>query len=111
MIQLNVQEIARKLRGRNGGLRSSKPVKENGLVRYIWRMARFHAGYDTTLPVMCHFELQTYLDELGVKANVCGIIDERGKEILDQLDKVVDQVLDLLGEDKYGAAKAWAKVI
>ena len=48
------------LKGRKG-LRTTKP-KDNGFAAYVWRMARFHAGIDTTMPVVCEFDLANWAD-------------------------------------------------
>jgi hypothetical protein len=44
------------LEGRSG-FRVSKP-DANGLTQYVWRHARFHGGYDTSIPVTASWWLQ-----------------------------------------------------
>lgn len=46
----DIDAIVSALKGRKG-LRSQKP-KDNKRAAYVWRMARFHGGKDTMLPVM-----------------------------------------------------------
>jgi hypothetical protein len=109
--QIDTDHLADRLEGRNGGLRKSKPATDadTGLTQYIWRMCRFHAGADTSMPVTAAWWLQEYLDETGIDASVSGILDEEGKEITDALDGVVDEVLAELGYDSDAAAKRWKK--
>ena len=114
---LNVDEATKALTGRKPGLRPSKPSgkgSENGLMQWVWRMARFHAGHDTTMPMMCDFDLQNWLDaKFGPK--VVNILyctsgteaDLAKKEILKELDEFVDKVLVAMGEDRFAAARRY----
>lgn len=101
--------LADRLEGRGGGLRSSKPATDSdtGLTRYVWRMARFHAGHDTTMPVTASWDLQDFLDEHGIDAQVTGVVDDAGTEITSEIEDVVDEVLDELGESSTRGAERW----
>jgi hypothetical protein len=93
------------------GIRASKP-DDNGLIQYIWRMARFHTGADTCMPVTAFWWLQDYLDSRGIDANVSGISDSRGKEITKQLDQVVTEVVrDEFGLDDTAAVRRWSRLL
>lgn len=91
------------------GLRKSKP-DASGLVQYIWRMARFHSGEDTHMPVTAYWWLQDWLDSNGFDASVSGIHDDAGKQVMDELDQVVRKVLtEDFGKSDLEAAKRWSK--
>jgi hypothetical protein len=107
---VSIPRLVDRLEGRSSKLRKSKPTADgdNGLIAYIWRMARFHSGADTSMPVMCSHELQEYLDERGIDASVTGITDERGSEITDELDEVTIEVCKRLDLDPRRGAATWA---
>jgi len=106
------KEIARRIApygDTDRGIRKSKP-DDNGLIQYLWRMARFHSGEDTHMPVSAFWWLQDYLDERGIDASVSGIHDDRGQEIMDELDSVVAEVLtEEFGRSDAEAARRWQK--
>jgi hypothetical protein len=65
-------------KGKNKGkLRTSmsSPLRSEGVVKnrayYVWRMARFHGGVDTTMPVMAGMCVRNdpYADELDLLAD------------------------------------------
>jgi len=108
----DTEEIARRLAPYGDidrGLRKSKP-DDNGLVQYIWRMARFHSGADNHMPVTAYWWLQEYLDDNYIDASVTGIHDDAGQEIMDEIDTVVTKVLveEFNMSDKE-AAKRWKR--
>ncbi len=110
MLQIDFEHLVRTLTGRKGGLRPSKP-KYNGLYAYIWRMARFHSGADMTMPVMCGFDLQDYLDEHGIPGKVAMLLDEPGKAIANEADALAERVLAQLGIDSNVAARRWGRAL
>lgn len=86
-------------RGKNKGkLRASmtSPVRSDGIVKnrayYIWRMARFHAGIDVTMPVM---------------ASTCITGDPYRKELDDLSDKVA---MNNFG-DRMAGAMIWGRAM
>lgn len=94
------------------GLRKSRPTDADKLSQYVWRMARFHSGADTCMPVTASFWLQDYLDEKGIEASVTGIMDDAGKAITTFLDDyVTTMVLSELGLPVDGAAKRWEGLV
>ena len=105
-LELDFDALADDLTGRAGGLRPSKPTS-NGLHQYLWRMARFHAGYDTSMPVTAAWWLQDYLDDQGIDASVSGVTDDRGTELTSALEDVVDDLLVRLGENPTRGAARW----
>jgi hypothetical protein len=108
--EVNIEHLTERLEGRDGGLRPSKPTAngDDKLVQYVWRMARFHSPQgDSSIPVTAHWWLQDWVDDQGIDASVSGILDDSGKEIVDYLESVTDEVLDELGVDKFGAARDW----
>jgi len=110
---INYDHVVSRLEGRGGRLRASKPNTDddNGMIQYIWRMARFHSGADPSMPVTASWWLQDYLNENGYEASVSGITDEEGDEINDALESVVNEVLNDFGHSEYGAAEVWAGII
>jgi hypothetical protein len=104
---VDIEQLIDDLEGRNG-LRTSKPDAD-GLTQYVWRMARFHGGYDDSMPVMIHGALQDYLDENGIDASVTGVMDDAGKEVRSELEKAVDAVLVGYSENPAMAAQRWEK--
>lgn len=110
MSEDQIKRYALLLRGRNGKLRPSKPDGD-GITTYLWRMARFHAGYDTRMPIMCAFELQDELKRLGLKASVAPLINDEGRRILDHLDNAVDRILGALGENPMRGSMVWGRAL
>lgn len=110
--ELDVDHLTGRCEGRHG-LRTSKPTTDadSGLEQYVWRMAYFHAGGETSIPVMARCWLSAYLDDVGIDANVTGRKDAAGEEIVDVLDVVVDIVLLRLGENPAGGTGAWAGIV
>ena len=98
--------VAKDLQGRNG-LRTVRP--SNGVSAYLWRMVRFHGGIDTSMPITCFFHLQNYLDKTfgKDKFDVCGIIDEKSKALLDDLNMLIDPLCEHFGLSANAAAYAW----
>jgi hypothetical protein len=106
---IDVQHLCERLQGRKSKLRPSKPDAkgDDELVQYIWRMARFHSGADTKMPVMANTWLQNYLDKNDINARVIGTKDKEGEEILDALEDITSEVLSEMGLSDKGAAKRW----
>lgn len=113
MDRVDVDHLVDRLTGRNGGLRPSKPTAagDDGLTQFVWRMARFHSGHDPKMPVTAHWWLSSWMDDHGIDASVSGIMDDDGKDVTSALDDVVDNVLDELGESKFGAVAAWGPAL
>jgi hypothetical protein len=107
--KIDIEHLTDRCRGRNGGLRSSKPTAQDdsGLEQYVWRMAQFHGGYDTNMPVMARSWLQTWLDEEGIDANVGHGDCQAGGEIADVVEKAVDAVLVALNENPTRGVQRW----
>lgn len=108
---IDVDHLADRLEGRNGGLRTSKPTasQDDGLTQFVWRMARFSSGADTSMPTTATWWLQDYLDEEGIDASVSGISDDAGTEIIRRIWSAVDEVLEILGEPTGQAARRYKK--
>lgn len=106
---IDIQHLCERLEGRKSKLRPSKPDAkgDDELVQYIWRMARFHSGADTKMPVMSNTWLQNYLDKNDIDARVIGTKDKEGEEILAALEDITSEVLSEMGLSDKGAAKRW----
>jgi len=99
------------LSGRGDSFRVSKP-DASGLTQYVWRMARFHAGHDTSMPVTAAWWLQDWLDENDIDASVSGVTDDAGTEVTEYLDMVAQEVLEYeFGMQTDGAARAWSGIV
>jgi hypothetical protein len=106
---IDFEALVDDLEGRSG-LRTKKP-ETSGLADYIWRHARFHGGHDTSMPVMASSDLQKYLDDHGIDAEVTGVLNDAGKELTSALGVVVDAALLRLGENPMKAAERWEDLI
>lgn len=114
---LDIDKFVKALKGRSKGLRPSKPggdASKAGLMQYVWRMVRFHAGHDTTMPMNCRFYLQDWSDEQFGKGVVNFLYMSNAnpdyaeqKTLYNELEVFVDQIIDALGESRYEAAKRY----
>lgn len=88
-------------------LKSSKPT--TGYLIYLWRMIRFHSAIDPCMPITCFWDLQNELDkEFGEDVvKVSGRINTQGKEILDKLDKMVDELCITFKLNPFAGALRW----
>ncbi|WP_158603140.1 hypothetical protein [Halorubrum sp. Atlit-26R] len=102
--------LAERLEGRGDSLRKSMPDTDadNGLSRYVARMAHYHTGVNTSMPVTATFDLQEWIDEQGFDASVSGITDDAGDEIAALVDLLVDDLLiNHFEMDPTAAARRW----
>ena len=110
MLNIDLADVTKALTGRKGGLRPSKPAG-NGLYAYIWRMASFHSGADSHMPITCYWYLQDYMDENGIPGSVSGILDDDGRAVVDEADAAVEHVLAALDEDSNVQARRWGRAL
>jgi len=119
------EDVLKAVKGRKG-LRTAKP-KENGFYQYVWRMCRFHAGIDMTMPVNCEFDFLYWFDTFQDKPipklrDIPRDKEEdyrkfqfgrnlKVKEYREIADKMVEQILDDLGYNKYKAALIWGRAL
>lgn len=67
---------------------------------YVWRMARFHGGIDTSMPVMCFYSVGCH-----------GILRDEAKAVLEILDRVSEAVArTYLGTDT-AAVEQWGRAL
>ena len=93
--------------GRGEGIKSNKP--KDGIWAYVWRMARFHSGIDPRMPVTATWDLSSEIEKQTGWYILFGILSPEEKQLLNQLDELVDRILPKLGLDPMGAAKRWGK--
>lgn len=105
------EDVKNAVTTRSGTLYKSRPKGANGLEYYVWRVARFHSGADTSMPVMAAHDLQQYLNENGIDAEVSGIVNDAGEQLFEGLEDEVDRLLEDLDLGKYGAARAWSGLV
>jgi len=93
------------------GIQKSRPKSETGLVQYVWRMARFHSGEDTHMPVTCEFWLRSWLEEEGVlKDDLPSRLRMKiVSEATEEIEPLVTSVLEEFGLDSTKAAKRWKR--
>ena len=108
-LNVDPEKMAERLSGRRDNLRKSKPYDEDGLAKFIWRMAQLHGGFNTDMPVKAHWHLQDFLDKHGIDASVSGVLDEEGKHITAYMHEVACEVLREYGHDPSRGAHRWKK--
>lgn len=110
---IDMSHFRDRLEGRDGGLRPSKPDAQGdtGLVQYVWRMARFHAGADPEMPVTASWWLQDWLDDQGIEASVSGVTDTEGQQITGILDVIARMLVASFGQDPGAGAERWEGVL
>lgn len=92
------------VKGRKG-IRTAKP-KGNGFAAYVWRMARFHSGEDTTMPVMAEYDLANWADHSYIHGD-----KEAFKQLRKAADEMADRVCADLGISSLAGAARWAKAL
>jgi DNA-binding transcriptional ArsR family regulator len=115
--EVNVSDMAERLApygNVENGLRKSRPTSESGLAQYVWRMARFHSGKDTHMPVTCEFWLSSWMEERGMIPTIresTSSRDRRSKitEATKEIEPLVTSVLEEFGLDDTKAASRWSK--
>lgn len=109
LANLDAEHLLDRLEGRGGGLRSSKPDApgDNGLIQYVWRIARLHSGDDPCMPVTASWWLSEWCEEKGIHASVSGVMDEDGKAVTSALHDVATVALLALGRNPSRGAERW----
>ena len=108
----------------SNGIRQSRPTGENGMVQYVWRMARFHMGEDTHMPVTCAGWLQKNLEARGViperaprewdfdayrRREIMKQRRETQREVEKKLEPIITEVVEIFGGDDTVAARRWKR--
>lgn len=103
-----LEEFKAYLSGRGGKLRSSKGTgssKEVGIYQYVWRMVRFWADIDPTMPCTADFWLYDWAEEkAGGKLDYFGY-----KPLKERLDLVEKAMCREFGLSIYAGALRWAR--
>lgn len=111
---ITVDSVYAALLGRDKkSLRAAKPSK-HGLYAYMWRMVRFHTGIDMTMPCTCFWDLADFVESKGFtrdQVNVSGIINANGRELLDLLEPMIDEVSIKFGKNPFKAAVRWGRAL
>lgn len=92
-------------RGNGKSIKTAKP--KDGVMVYVWRMARFHSGQDTTMPMTCFWDLERGLKEATGEELKFTFFHEDQKAVLNVLDALVDQALVRMGYSTMEAAKRY----
>ena len=89
-------------RGNGRGIKSNKPT--DGIMAFIWRMARFYNGVDPTMPITCYWDLEDGISRLtGLSISTC-IVTENVKIVLNCLDSKVNALILATGGNPNAAA-------
>lgn len=107
--ELTVEEVAKRLTGRKGGLRPSKP-KGDGVVQYLWRWARFHSGADVSLPMTADWDLWDGLKYRGLERDSY-LVTDRQREIENLLQEHCDKVMLRMGLNPFRGAFRWGRAL
>lgn len=94
-------------RGKGGSIKSNKP--KDGVMAYIWRMARFHNGTDVTMPMMCSFDLGKGIEALTGIPLCISLIRPNVRKVLDFCDVMADELVAATGGNKNAAALRWGQ--
>lgn len=106
------EQIAAGIRSsRTGGIRTGKPPKESGAVKFAWRWARFHSGADTTLPCTADFDLYDWIDAKAGSVNAWRNLWEERKHLADYLTEAASIAARLCGADPAKGALRWARLV
>lgn len=109
---ITVEEIIKKCtpRGNGKSIKTGKP--REGIYAYIWRWMRFHSGIDTTMPCTDIWDLSQGIEETcGVDIGI-SLLDSSRKELLDILEKKVDEaLLRIPGANPLAGAARWGKAL
>jgi hypothetical protein len=97
------------VRGKGQQIKTNKP--SDGVMAYVWRMARFNNGADVTIPVTCYWDLSDGVKALtGVKDSF-SIMTPESREVVDMLNRTADELVVATGGDKNAAAKRWGRAM
>jgi len=82
------------------GLAKSKPAAARSVfgAEYVWRMIRFHAGVDVTMPTTCWYTI-----------GCGGILQQRHQSLLNVLDRLVDDLAEEFFGTSTAAAEVWVR--
>ncbi len=100
-------DIAKACKGRHG-VRTGKPTKENGAIRYAWRYVRFHSGADTTMPVTATFDSSDWLKEHGHDRCYSGPI---ASAVWRYLDEAAFAACILMGVNPTRGTARWGRAL
>lgn len=101
----DVLSIVNQIFKKDGSLYKSKPLKATGEAKYVWRMLAFYMSTNRQhrcMPVTADFDLETY-NENGKWSS--RLAQEKTKE----LDKIVNNVLNTIPNEKLPGIKRWKK--
>ncbi len=94
--------------GKGLKVKSNKP--EDGYYAFVWRMARFHCGEDSSTPTLCYWDLaQALRDDFGVDVSFYFLDDSRRK-VLNLMEGLAHKLLDEIGVSTITAARHWNSV-
>lgn len=96
-------------RGKGGAVKTNKP--KDGAMAYVWRMARFHNGADTTMPMTAFWDLGKGIEALtGIPLSIA-IIRPNVRIVLDRCDQKADALILATGGNPFKAAKVWGRAM
>lgn len=132
LLEAAEDELVQILRGRFGGLRTSKPGEgekdlwKRDFLFYFWRMARFHSGDDPRLPLTADLDLteavEHFMEDHKVPLFSHEYLAKRAEEgkkplleyqdlpseFLRRIDGILDRVLVRLGKNPAKGSRMWS---
>ena len=95
--------------GKGKGIKTNKPA--DGIMAYVWRMARFNNGDDPTMPVTAYWDLADGLSKrLGHRISTAMINDDL-KVICRFLEGKSDELITATGGNRFSAAIHWGRAL
>jgi len=100
-------EIAKKLLGRGGRLRSTKP-KNDGEAAYLWRMVAFQVSTNPQhwcMPVTAEYDLpEEYWDRNDIHGAA-----KRRQERIKELKEIEDAIMKTIPKNEWHGINRWGK--
>lgn len=96
-------------RGDGSSIKTNKP--SDGVMAYVWRMARFHSGADVTMPVTATWDLSDGLEALTGTNYGFVILSENHRKVTAFLDEKAMHLVRSVGGNPYAATQRWGRAL
>jgi hypothetical protein len=98
------------VRGRGDSIKTNKPI--DGVYAYVWRMARFNSGADTSMPITAFFDLEVGIKEAtSIPVSFTFIREGQQRAVCDWLDKWSQELVKHVGGDPLAGTLRWGRVL
>jgi hypothetical protein len=95
------------IRGRGESIKVNKPA--DGVYAYIWRMARFNDGADTSMPITAFYDLEAGIKQVTGFAISFQKTETQQMLICDWLDKWSHELVKQVGGDPLTGTLRWGR--